>query len=171
MYCSEICNGSLQDVSLLFFSKLSRYMTQVAERQLGAEAPSFSAIGQRLIREQGIRGLWKGVAPRLMNVALWVRDCISSCRGWLHHCLNCRPLRTNPNLSCLYSNCWQKLECFGWPHLQPGLRKLPPCVLVRQPIITVPRSKLDQGLIAVQGTTMVTTYEFLKRQCALPAVS
>ena len=45
---------------------------QVAERQLGAEAPSFFAIGGRLIREQGVRGLWKGVAPRLMNVALWV---------------------------------------------------------------------------------------------------
>ncbi len=49
------------------------FLLQVAERQLGAEAPSFSAIGRRLIREQGVRGLWKGVAPRLMNVALWVR--------------------------------------------------------------------------------------------------
>jgi len=62
---------------------------QVAERHLGSEAPSFFTIGKRLVSEQGVAGLWRGVAPRIMNVALW-------------------------------------------------------------------------------GTTMVTTYEFLKRQCALP---
>lgn len=46
---------------------------QVAERTLGASAPSFSAIGRGLVREQGVIGLWRGVAPRVVNVALWVR--------------------------------------------------------------------------------------------------
>ncbi len=44
---------------------------QVAIRQQGGQQPSFRAIAQKLIAEEGPKGLLRGVAPRITSTALW----------------------------------------------------------------------------------------------------
>ena len=44
---------------------------QVAARQRSGQQPSFRAIAQQLLAEEGARGLLRGVAPRITSTALW----------------------------------------------------------------------------------------------------
>lgn len=44
---------------------------QVAIRQQGGQQPSFRAIAQQLLAEEGAKGLLRGVAPRITSTALW----------------------------------------------------------------------------------------------------
>ena len=44
---------------------------QVANRQQGGQQPSFRAIAQKLIAEEGPKGMLRGVAPRITSTALW----------------------------------------------------------------------------------------------------
>lgn len=44
---------------------------QVAIRQKGTGKPTFRAIAQKLIAEEGPKGLLRGVAPRITSTALW----------------------------------------------------------------------------------------------------
>lgn len=43
----------------------------MAVREEGAEKPSFVGIGRRLLEEEGFKGLYRGVLPRVANVMLW----------------------------------------------------------------------------------------------------
>ena len=44
---------------------------QVASRQRSGQQPSFRAIAQQLLAEEGAKGLLRGVAPRITSTALW----------------------------------------------------------------------------------------------------
>ena len=44
---------------------------QVASREQGGQQPSFRAIAQQLLAEEGPKGLLRGVAPRIASTALW----------------------------------------------------------------------------------------------------
>ena len=44
---------------------------QVAIRQQGGQQPSFRAIAQQLLAEEGPKGLARGLAPRITSTALW----------------------------------------------------------------------------------------------------
>ena len=44
---------------------------QVAERQADGSKPTFMGTARQLLQEDGPRGLLRGLAPRMVNVAMW----------------------------------------------------------------------------------------------------
>ena len=56
--------------------------TQTAERRAGGEAVTFRNVAKTLLREEGARGLARGLLPRIANVAVW-GTCMVSCYEFL----------------------------------------------------------------------------------------
>ena len=55
---------------------------QTVERRAGAEAATFRSVAAALLREEGSRGLLRGLLPRIANVAIW-GTCMVSCYEFL----------------------------------------------------------------------------------------
>lgn len=55
---------------------------QTAERTAGGEAVTFGSVAKALLREEGPRGLARGLLPRIANVAVW-GTCMVSCYEFL----------------------------------------------------------------------------------------
>lgn len=44
---------------------------KVAEREAGGQRPTFLLTARQLLREDGPKGLLRGLLPRMVNVSLW----------------------------------------------------------------------------------------------------